>query len=265
MRKSTVIAFAAAAGIAAAAGASTVQQTYYFTAADLINNQFANGADGTSAADNGLFNGARLLRDGSNPNSAQAARTYVASEHATFNSRWNSLVSGGGELTSFNLWGLDGRGINWGEDYKPHSWVSVSAPDGWSTGFHDAGPDDIGWFQNSDPSGSGYLDYNTSLFPYFTPDNGGLALDTDQSVLESLRFSVTIEFDPQNAFWGQDTQGAPNNIDSGLTMWWGGWVTDGVEDHILEGNMFAVIPLPGPAAMGLAGLGLVAAGRRRRA
>lgn len=245
------------------AQAITTPRTYTFTAADLINNIFIDGADSSTAADNGLFNGGRLLRDGTSGTSSEAARTYVQSQHSNFNSRWDDLVTAGVTLNSFNLWGLDGRGIHWGEDYKPLQWLDVSAPDGWSTGFHDAGPAGAGWFQNIDDTQSDYLDYNTPLFPWFYLEDG-IALDETPENLEAMEFSVTVLFEDGFEFWGADTQGAPNDLDSQLTMWFGANLYDGEEyADMYEGNLTAV-PTPVAGVVGLVAFGLLGMRRRRR-
>lgn len=255
--------FAIGAAVIAVASLATQTQatstyTYEFTLADILNNQFVSGANGTTAADNGLFDGARLLRVGSNANHQNAARTFVASQHDTFNQRWNDLVAEGATFTGFNLWGLDGRGVNWGEDFKPFEWVSVTAPTGWSTGFYEW---PASW--GTPPAGA-----HTLLFPWFAP-NDGVPLNLTQEELEAIRFTVTIAFEDGDEFWGNNTNGAPNDIGSALTIWFGGWIysPSGDVEHIYEGNLLAnVVPLPAVACAGLTLLGGIGGSRiiRRR-
>jgi len=236
-------------------------RTFSWTAADLLDIEFVNGEDGTTAAENGLFDGARRLRDGSN-RGGDTARTFIESQHDLFNDRFDALVENDEGLNSFNLWGLDGRGAEWGEDFKPLEWVSIDAPDGWETGFFDAGPDGLGWFQNTDPTQSNFVDFNTPLFPFFETDGAGIPL-AGGSGLENLEFSVTIRFDETDAFFGQETHGAPNDLNSSLTFYFGGFLTS---DDIFEGNV-VLQAVPVPATIGLFGfgvLGLSIAARRRR-
>lgn len=268
--KRTII---AAMGIAAGLGVGSAQAltlTYEFTAADLFNQVFVDGADGSSAADNDLFDGARLLRVGTNGGHAEAGRTYVESQHDNFTSRWNQYTEEGYVFDYFNLWGLDGRGAFWGEDFKPLQWVDATAPDGWVTGKHT-------WPASWGTPPAGYL---TDEFPYFwSPDPANaFNLDADISFLASQKFSVTIEFDTTDAFWGQDIQDAPASLGAGeeIVFWFGGYVTkfDGqgeMDDwHLYEGNMTltASAPIPEPvtgllALIGMGGLGVAGLRRRR--
>ncbi len=254
--KATGVAAVLAAGGLMVGETQAATYTYEFTAADILNNVFVNGADGSSAADNGLFDGARLLRNGTNANSG--ARTFVESQHDAFNQRWSDMVSEGYTLNSFNLWGLDGNGINWGEDFKPFEWVSVTAPTGWTTGYHT-------WPWSNPPA-----DANTLDFPWFAHEEG-IALDLTQEELEAIRFTVTIAFEDGDEFWGADTNGAPNDLSSVLTMWFGANLYDaqGNYGHMYEGNLQAnVVPLPAAAWAGLTLLGGIGSRRwmkRRKA
>ena len=107
--------------VVTSARALTVTQTYQFTGADLMNYVIAPGPDGSTAAGNGEFDGARLRRDGTNPDGQLARRSYWGSQNEDFT---NWLETTNDRFLSFNLWGLDGRGASWGEDYKPNRWVS---------------------------------------------------------------------------------------------------------------------------------------------
>lgn len=271
-KKSLCLVLAMSAMLLLSAGTAlsgTILYRFSFTGADLFNQQFVYGADGSSAADNDLYDGARLLRVGTNGNHADAGRTYVQSQHGSFTSRWNTYRDGGYVFDSFNLWGLDGRGAFWGEDFKPLFWYSHEGPSGWSTGYHT-------WPWGNPPENANTLD-----FPWW--DGGqanGIALGATQSELEALKYSFIIGFDENDMFWGQDTKGnglldAPNTLPE-LTFWFGGYVTQYADDggyldyHLYEGNMvLSGTEIPEPSTLALLGVGLLAAGigfiRRRRA
>ncbi|MCC5828746.1 MAG: hypothetical protein JJU36_04805 [Phycisphaeraceae bacterium] len=272
---------AIALAIAAPASALPIEQrTFTFTAADLFNQVFVEGPDGSTAADNGVFSGARLLRVGSSGTHADVGRTYVDSQIATFQSRWNQYAESGYGLYTFSLWGLNNNGGNWGEDYKPYEWISFETPEGWNTSFLDAQATWPGWYADDVAPFGPY----TSLRPDFTVDGMSfmIPLDADPMTLSSLEFSVTIAFNPNDAFWGQDTKGAPNDLDGPMTFWFGGYIAGLVETpegaawdtHLYEGNMVlrsqqAGEPIPEPVTGTLALGGLIALGcyatRRRRA
>jgi len=243
------------------AEADSIKRTLSWTAEDMLARDYADGDDGTTAAGNGLFDGARRLRDGASKN-GDSARTFIQSQQGLFETRWDGLVEDAATLDSFNLWGLDGRGAEWGEDFKPLEWVKVNAPNGWETGFFDAGPDGLGWFQNDDPSQGNFVDFNTPLFPWFSsPDGGGIPLGGNG--LDELEFSVTIKFDEDDAFFGQDTFGAPNELDGELTTYFGGTLSSG---DLFEGNLtLEAVPQPSTIALlGMSLLGLSVVARRRR-
>jgi len=262
------LAFLLVAGNASAASYSYWQ--FSFTGEDLMNNVFVEGEDDSSAADNDLYDGARLLRVGANPNHEDAARTFVESEHQTFNKRWADLHEEGYTFSYFNLWGLDGRGENWGEDYKPYQWISHEA-DGWHT-----------YYQNWDDAGYGTPppDFHTLDFPAWLAETDGDSLDMENPA--STEFSFTLQFKNDDMWWGLDTKGlgtedAPNELPE-MTIWFGGWLANDYDwdtGHMYEGNISFTFDemtpnlgaqVPEPTTWLLFGtglLGLLAIGRKR--
>jgi hypothetical protein len=237
---------AAILAVSGVAQADLVTRTYYFTGADLLNNVFVDGIDGSTAVQNGLYDGARLLRVGDNPTHADAGRTYRVNQHDKFTTRWDTYAAAGYVLDEFNLWGLDGLGANWGEDYKPYEFVAMTGPAGWTTDYYT-------WPTSWGTPPVGYI---TDKFPHWFGGAGGLSMTATD--LASKMFTVTIKFDTANMWWGQDVGGAPNSLDE-LTMWFGGWISkyDGtgecVDYHLYEGNM-TVVPVPAAVLLGILGL-----------
>jgi len=260
------------AGLCSTADAS-IWYRVTFTGETLLNNVFVDGADGSTAADNDLYDGARLLED---------ARTFVGSEHSTFREEWNVLSDAGYTFNYFNFFGLDGRGANWGEDYKPFEILSASGPEGWFTGI-DAFP------EGYSPGGHHTLDYPYWLswpedgLPLGRFENG--VYNPDPSLSDYV-FSVDLLIDPNDEWWGRDTQGsgedsAPNDWSSQVTFWFGGYFSKDDENmytHMFQGNFIAgepgsagtpqVIPEPSSIAIwsviGVVGLGIAYRRRRRQ-
>jgi hypothetical protein len=236
-----------------------ITQTYQFTAADLMKHSYVAGADGTTAAENGLFDGARLRRDGTSGSGPLAARSYVSSHHASF-SNWASTTTD--RMLSFNLWGLDGRGAGWGEDFKPNYWVSHSGPTGWTT-WEDTWTN-AGW--GTPPAG-----YRTEQIVGWDAETFDDGMNFQDADLASKVFRFTLEFETTDMWWNGTTYGAPNSLYGPKTFWFGGWFDNdlwGAENdyYIYEGNM-VLAPVPEPMSISLLGIGLLVGGllRRRRA
>lgn len=253
--------------VASPAAASEIY-IFHFTGADLLNNAFVDGADGSTAADNDLYAGARLLHQGASPTHADVGSTFQQSQHDNFINRWNQYTADGYVLDEFHLWGFgDGRTSPWGEAYKPFEWVSLTGPDGWQTNLETWAPT---W--GDAPEGS-----YTDKYPRWIggPDHG-LQLGATIEELQALEFTATIAFDPEDAWWDVDTQGAgsvdaPNSLTDGeLTMWFSSYITqydqagNFADYHVYEGNLTALAPSPAAAGAGLVGMMTMMVVRRRR-
>ena len=240
------------------AGAAPIEYRFEFTAADLLNNTFVDGVDGSTAADNQLFDGARTLRWGTKGNHSETARTFVESQHEKFNQRWDQYVEEGYILDQFNLWGFDnGVSTLWGEDYKPYEWVWLEGPANWEMGFVTLA---------SPPAG-----YHTDQVPYWKASAPayGISIGASLADLESYAFAAIIAFDVDDMWWGQDTQGAPNSLSDLMTFWFGSYLrlydmdqgSNGftlVNSHIYEGNFGSeTIHTPEPGTLFLLGTGLL--------
>lgn len=231
---------------------------FSFTGADLMSYVLADGADGSSAADNGLFDGARLRRDGSSGTGPLARRSYWDSQNEDF-ANWAGTTTD--RLVGFNLWGLDGRGQYWGEDFKPLAWGSQGGPSTWtpwSTTWTAAG-----W--GTPPTG-----YLTEEIVGWDANAFADGLNFQDADLASKVFTFEVSFDDTNNMWGQSTNGAPNTLPT-LTFWFGGWMDDDLygadnDYYMYEGNMVLTghqVPAPGAALLVGLGLGLIGWLKRR--
>jgi len=221
-------------------------QTYTFTGADLINNvydPYGRASDGSLK----YYEGARQL----GPASGATGATFLGDPDVTnFNSVWNVYDSE--VLFQFNLWGTDGYAGQWGEDYKPLSWVSGTGPQGWTFGMN-AG------------------------MPYWVAGADGLSVKAAQCELEALVFTVSIEFDTDDMWWGNPdgylygANTAPNSI-NGLTMGFTGLIGEYdssgnlINDYydVYVGNMLGSVTVPVPGAVMLGGIGVWFVGWLRR-
>ncbi len=259
MRPSLIVAIGVLTLCATATQASIVRYEFSFTAADMMSFITVDGVDGSTAVDNSLFDGARLVRQDLVPGGGNGyTRSYVQSENAAF-SNWADTTND--RLLGFNLWGLDGNGAKWGDDFKPTAWVSQGDPTGWTNWQYN-------WPWGTPPAG-----YITDEFVGWDASTYGDALGFGEAGNAGVEFSFVVDLNTDNMFWGGATNGAPNTLPE-LTFWFGGWMGSGnsgsaidwsAPTYMYEGNMVLTgTKVPEPATLASLGLGLAGIGFARK-
>ena len=100
-------------GMISTADASIVSYTFRFTGADIMNvSPIRSGSSTDQAADIGLFDGARRLKNiNDGLHSPPDYRSYRDDERDGYNSKVVELITDT-PIRELNLWGFDGKGAN---------------------------------------------------------------------------------------------------------------------------------------------------------
>ncbi len=239
---------------------ATTLKTYEFTikGEQLMSYTTANGADGSTAVDNGLYEGARLLRNYSSTGWGDYDRSYHSSSQSAFT---NWATTSGDKVVDFNLWGYDGNGAKWGEVYKVYDWANTptSSDADWN-GYTTPWP--WGSFDSYANGKPGYGDhYNDGeLLGWATDYNytNGLGFGNGEA---DATFTFRMTMDMDDPAFGLSSPWY-NGQEGQMVFWFGGWTQNASSEWtglyegniILEGN--EVSPVPEPATMLLFGTGL---------
>jgi hypothetical protein len=170
---------------ATAFAANLVTYEFSFTGAQLMSYTTANGVFGPNAADNGIYNGARLgggeQTYDTPPGTDDSYRSYVDSEKDDF-INWRNTTRD--RLVQVELWGFDGKADNWGEKYKVNDWGNnpTVSRSGWNPFF--------------EPRSDGRLltwdTYNDSINDYVYTDGLGFGAGESEA---TFSFQLIIDMD----------------------------------------------------------------------
>ena len=197
------------------------------------------------AADIGLFDGARRLKSIINEDdSPPDYRSYRDDERDGYDAKVVELITPSTAIRELNLWGFDGNGANWGEDYKASGYGTITAPTGWVGSTPDV----------------------TDIYPSFTPPSGALThkfvawKTTTYNSTEGLDFigdeaskvfSFVVDFDDTDYLWNQYTNGAPNTLGGEMTFFFGSVMRTTAGDaknYDYQGNL-VLTPIPEPSTV----------------
>lgn len=244
--------FVALSGLTTA-DAATLWYDFTIDGDDLMSYQTANGNDGSTAVENGLYEGARLKRDGTNPEGTEAYRSYWASQNGGFTT-WAGATDD--RFADFNLWGYDGNGLGWGEYFKVKQWGGIPTSDGdWEGNIND-------WPWGTPPEN------NDGRLLGWTANTWGDCLSF--GVTDQPTFSFRLGLDSEDMFYPGG--GWHNDVEGQLVFWFGGTMLDYDETadeyawtDMYEGNIILQgTPVPEPSLAILLGVGVAAVGVYRR-